>query len=333
MGTASNISELTVTCRQCGSASMERLGPREYRCNHCGAITVVSQDPEQAAQSTAGPSQSARANSGSSIVGIYPGPPVGSREGLKAGPGTKAVLWVAASLIAIGFVGKTIGSCNDESPSSTSTSPSTSHSSVTKAALPTVPATQLALSPATWMSDPTSSVSSGRYVSMLYNHSPWPIQVPRYTMTLYTDGIKGVSATSEAPLPRLLPGEYEPVSFAFETPGGNTRVETAGPDSADRASGSSLALPLTQMQLVREEGKPEYRLVGLVQNSSKAGVKAVQVMVMLFGTNRTLLGYGTGYTRAMRPGEQAAVDVHIPTSNVQPVLRYEYLVDATAGDN
>ena len=326
MGTASNISELTVTCSQCGSASMERLGPREYRCNHCGAITVVSQDPNQPAQSAAAPVRSLHpaGGSGGSIVGIYPGPPVGSSP--KAGAGTRTILWIATALVAFGIVSKTIDSCNDSISSSTSTA------NPQKAAPAPVPITQLALSPATWITDPTSSVSSGKYVSMLYNHSPWPIQVPRYTMTLYTDGIKGASASSEAPLSRLLPGEYEPVSFAFETPNGSTRTEIAPPESAERADGASVPVPLTQVQLVREDGKPEYRLIGLVQNNGKSAVKTVQVLVMLFGPSRTLLGYGTGYGRPMRPGEQAAIDVHIPTANVQPVLRYEYLVDAAAED-
>ncbi len=40
----SNLSELTVTCHQCGSADMERLDRKEYRCKHCGAITVISDD-------------------------------------------------------------------------------------------------------------------------------------------------------------------------------------------------------------------------------------------------------------------------------------------------
>ncbi|WP_419805182.1 FxLYD domain-containing protein [Terriglobus sp.] len=328
MGTASNLSELTVTCRQCGSASMERLGAREYRCNHCGAITVVSQDPVVGQGSTLasqGQPVSPANGSGDSIVGIYPGPPV--EPSTNPGRGTTVILWIAAAILTIGLVEKTIASCNPvSSPSPAST---TDHR---KPAPPPVPASQLALSPAAWMTDPTSSVSSGKYVSMLYNHSPWPIQVPRYTMTLYTDGIRGASASSEAPLPRLLPGEYEPVSFAFETPNGSTRTEVAPPSSADRADGASVSLPLTQTQLVREDGRPEYRLVGLVQNNSKAPVKAVQVLVMLFGTNRTLIGYGTGYARAMRPGEQVAFDIHIPTANVQPVLRYEYLVDAAAED-
>ena len=326
MGTTSNLSELTVTCSQCGSASMERLGPREYRCNHCGAITVVSQDPQALPYRPAPAS-----NTSASTSTVYPGPVLS--------PTAKAATYQAGKVagklslrgwILLIFFGVMVGGALLSLGLSGSSS-SESAKEPTRPA-PTVPIKQLALAPAAWITDPTSSVSSGKYVSMLYNHSPWPIEVPRYSMTLYTDGIKGASATSEAPLARLLPGEYEPVSFAFETPHGSTRTEIAPPESVERADGNSVALPLTQAQLVREEGKPEYRLVGLVQNNGKSAVKTAQVLVMLFGTDRTLVGYGTGYARAMRPGEQTAVDVHIPTASVQPVLRYEYLVDAAAED-
>jgi hypothetical protein len=34
--------ELTLSCRQCGSADMTRLDRKEYKCNHCGAVTIIS---------------------------------------------------------------------------------------------------------------------------------------------------------------------------------------------------------------------------------------------------------------------------------------------------
>ena len=322
MGTPSNLHELTVTCSQCGSASMERIGPREYRCNHCGAITVVSQDSD-ASQRQAPPTHSGppRADGSASIVGIYPGPTVPA----KTASGSRFWRWFLP-IVLLGFLGKGIETCAD------STSSSTGSATTEPKPVPAIPVAQASLAAPVWMTDPTSSVHSGRYVSILYNHSAWPMAVPRYSMTLYTDGIKGPVATSEAPLARLLPGEYEPVSFAFETPNGSTRTEIQPPASIERADGANVPMPLTRMQLVREDGKPEYRLVGLLHNAGKSPVKTAEVLVMLFGANRTLLGYGSAYARALRPGEQAAVDVHIPTSNVQPVVRYEYLVDATAED-
>jgi DNA-directed RNA polymerase subunit RPC12/RpoP len=319
MGTSSNLSELTVTCSQCGSANMERLGQREYRCNHCGAITVVSQDQQTQYDQANG--RQAPTDNGPVLSPSQEAAAVATGTAVRKGFGIFRILLLAGVLIAVG-----IGVVNSMTGGSSSSSGGT-------ASAPSVDGKQLTLSPPEWISDPSSGVSSGRYVQMLTNHSTSPIQVPRYSMTLFVDGVKGATAASQAPLARLLPGEHEPVAFAFETPSGNVRTETAVPDTVERADGSNATLLLKNQQLVRETGKPEYRLVALAKNDSQTAVKAAQVLVMLYGANHQLIGYGSNFERALRPGEQAALDIHIPTSNVNPVQSYEYLVDATAEEN
>ncbi|HOS41557.1 MAG TPA: hypothetical protein PLG31_17635, partial [Spirochaetota bacterium] len=33
---------MTLECHQCSSTDLEKTSPREYRCRHCGAITIVT---------------------------------------------------------------------------------------------------------------------------------------------------------------------------------------------------------------------------------------------------------------------------------------------------
>jgi hypothetical protein len=320
-GPASNLSELTVTCNQCGSASMERLGPREYRCNHCGAITVVSQDQVDRANAAA----QTQVASGQALFGSAASYTTtnATRASVSATGNGRRRAFGLLTFLAILLTIYLFNRESSPSPSSSSTSTST----------PTVSAKLVTLSSPEWSSDPNSNVGSGRYTALLFNHSAWPIVVPRYTMTLYLRGIKGATAYSEAPAPRLMPGEYEPISFAFEAPSDDPHTEISSPDTVDRASTDAVQLVLGDRQLVREEGKPGYRLVGVVTNSSSKPVASAEVLVMLFGANRTLIGYGRGYTRALRSGEKAAIEVPLPTSNVSSILSYEYVVDATPDNN
>ena len=335
--TPSNLSELTVTCRQCGGASMERIGDREYRCKHCGAITVVSQDgtrsappaaynpapgyvPPNAARGAYVPSASF-AVATTTIPVLTPDQQIDADRAAARGKRNRFFFWVAFLFIVFAI----IHACN--SPTNSSTSSSTSSDS-TPAATPTVPASLLTVSPTNWQLDATGN--SGQYTGLVTNRSSYPVDVPRFSMRLFLRGVQVDVSDSTVPLTTLLPGEYEPIAFAFRTPSDDPHPEITPPATANQADGKVVKLQLTDQQLVREEGIQGYRLAGVVSNTTQIPAHDISVVVMLFDAAHTLTGYGSyKVNRALRPGERTAIEVKLPTRNVNPVASYEFLIDAS----
>ena len=331
--TPSNLSELTVTCRQCGSASLARIGDREYRCNHCGAITVVSQDgsrsaPPAAYMPAAGyvPPNTPRAQSASFAVATTTIPVLS--------PGQQADADRAAAqrrrkalfgwLVILGIIFLIVHSYTGSS----SSSPGSSGSMGSAAADATVSASLLTVSPTNWSLDPDGL--SGQYTGLITNRSSYPVDVPRFSMRLFLRGTQVDSADSTVPLTTLLPGEYEPIAFPFRTPSDDPHPEITPPPTANRAEGKVVKLQLTDRQLVREEGVAGYRLIGVVNNTTRTPARDISVIVMLFDSAHTVTGYGSyKVNRALRPGERTAIEIKLPTTNVNPVASYEYLIDAS----
>jgi hypothetical protein len=290
---------------------MERIGDREYRCNHCGAITVVSQE-----QANRGATSSPVATSVSQTPRR-----ADPSSAYTAGQKKSSSRFVFPLLVLLAIFGSWGYHSLQDVFSSQGGSSSAGETNA-------IPAKTLAISSFSWSNDTNPDVSSGKYFATISNKSGVPVEVPRYTMTLYSNGVRDLATTSIVPLSRLLPGEYEPISFAFSKPEDSPHIEVNGADTVDQASGSTLRLPLLNQQLVRERDKPGYRLVGIVQNNSSQPASSINVLVMLFDTDHKLLAYGNSYTRTLRPGEKSLVDVNIPTQNYTTIGSYEYIVDA-----
>ena len=323
--TPSNLSELTVTCRQCGSASMERIGPREYRCTHCGAITVVSQDgtktapppaytaPETAPADLPGPDLSDPTRNVLTPAEVAAANNIGRHVPL--------VLFLLCLLAAAGFIG-VMHSCGGDNP------PAGSGTQAVAPPTPTVPASQLALTPVEWSTE--GKAAEGKYTGLITNQSNSAVVVPEYSMSLYLRGALVDTAKSTVPVGTLLPGEYEPISFPFKSPSDDPHPEITPPPTADQADTVPVRLQFGERQLIREEGKLDYRIVGVVNNTSKTPARNIVVAVMLFDSSHSLLAYGSyKVTRSLRAGERTAIEIDIPTSSVNPVASYEYLIDAT----
>lgn len=303
------LSEMTVTCHQCGSASMERLDRKEYRCTHCGAITIISDDDADRVERLV-------------------------KDALnRPGVATTATVAIASSrkttLLAAAFVGTLFAGClvlpilfgsggSRTSPAAYSSSDSDS----------TVPVNDVTISELHWRP------GSKTYEGTIYNHSGFAIDVPSYEMTLFVNGLKGGSTSSETMLRRLLPGEYEPISFRFFSDEANTRYEIEKPGRIDRNTDAIAPMQLIDQQLVVQQGdKSAHKLIGIVQNTLTRPVDATSIVATLYGADHQVLGSGSAYVPPLRPGEKAAADVNIYTyGNEGPVTAYEYLVDASFSD-
>ena len=304
----SGLSELTVTCQQCGSASMERLDRKEYRCTHCGAITVISDDDADRVEELL---REALSRQSSRLERV---PPVRNPSGSRAA--TMIILTVVAAVVATPLLIDLL--VKDHSGISTS---------VSNFDRKTVPANQVPISQLAWNTD------KKRYEGTIYNHSGYPIETPRFTMTLFTNGHRSGSTWGETELNRMLPGEYQPISFDprdFSNDSPPDRYELNPPDSIDREMKEIARPTLTQQQLVRQEGEDWYQLVGIVRNSFTRPLGNPRILLVLYGPNREVVGSGSGYTEDLRPGENGIVDIKVyPHPKDATVASYEYIVDAT----
>ncbi len=326
--TPTNLFELTVTCRQCGSASMERIGPREYRCTHCGAITVVTQDgtksaPEQVPPVSPGPTARPAVDYGDPTRNVLTAEQVVAVN--KPGPNVFVFMTFVCVLIAAGFIG-IMHACGGDNPPAGSTNGST------QPATPAVPASQLTLTPAEWST--VSGTIGGRYTALITNRSRYAVTVPVYAMSLYLRGALVETAQSAVPVATLLPGEYEPIFFAFKSPADDPHPEITAPPLADQSPVTPVRLQFIERQLIREQGKLGYRVVGVLDNPGRLPAQKIVAAAMLFDASHTLLGYGScKVNRALRAGERTAIQIDVPTSNVNLVASYEYLLDASPATN
>jgi hypothetical protein len=288
---------------------MERLDAKEYRCKHCGAITVISDDDAERLEKLLA----------SVLSRAAPSPSLPSAARVPAAmssPGRLILIVLAVMLVVVYFVfavnrpdrSRPIRSAGDR----------------------TVPIDQVTISPLR-VADPTAEPA--HYAGMIYNHSGYAIDVPRYTMTFYPNGMKGDSTTSSTDLERLLPGEYQPIGFQVWKAQLGSRYEIEQPTRVDRGSTAEIARPeLIRQQLIHHLGHG-YQLVGVVQNTFARPLERIRVMVILYGPNNEPVGAETRALNDLRPGEQDAVEVPV---TVRPkdtaVTAYEYLVDANYSD-
>jgi hypothetical protein len=309
----SKLSELTVTCHQCGSASMERLDAKEYRCNHCGAITVISDDDSERLEKMLT----------NALNRPAPAAPAASGSGTGlANPRVSMILGIVLmAVVAILFLVFTLIGGRSSSPSYTADN--SSH---------TVPLDQVTLSQL-HVEDP--SAEPAYYAGMIYNHSGYAIDVPSYTMTFFPNGMKGDSTRSDTDLDRLLPGEYEPIRFMTWKSQLGSRYEIDRPDSIHRNHDDIASPKLTQQQLVHHVGHG-YELVGVLQNTYTRPIEHVRVMAILYGPNNEQLAANVSMLNDLRPGEKDAVQIDLQAKGKDgdnlTVTAYEYLVDASFAD-
>jgi hypothetical protein len=289
---------------------MERLDAKEYRCNHCGAITVISDDDAGRLEKLL-----------TSVLNKVA--PQGNANAAAVRPKLKGNPWLAAAIVVVALLvyGGLVIVPQLMKPHTRYTSPTQRY------------ATDTAISPDSVSLSPLhvdgSSSALFHYLGMIYNHSGYAIDVPNYSMTFFPNGMKGGSTSSDVGLNRLLPGEYVPVSFSTWKSDMGARYEIERPTTIRRNTDEIARLELTQQQLVHHIGDG-YQLVGIVQNTFTRPVENLHVMVILYGENNEQIASEVRSLTSLRPGEKVAVNVglSLPRDDT-PVTAYEYLVDAS----
>ncbi len=293
------LSELTVTCRQCGAADMLRLDRKEYKCRHCGAITVVS-------DSDAGRLEQLLTQF---VARQRPAPSAPPRRGPVA-----AVLGIT--------LGTIVAAIALLSRHASSVSPAGGADAYF--AQQSVPNDQVVISSLHWQPD---STGGGVYTGVLYNHSGYAIMPPSYTLNLFHDGMKGGGGTSLALLSTLEPGEYMPVEFRISSGQPGDRYEVEQPTHIMHSTMEVAPLPLGNPRLVHQVGSPGDSLVATVRNTLTRPVQGTG-MLMLYGPDGSIVASGVGSVPKLTPGEQTIVTLNaFFPGGERPVVAYEYLLD------
>ncbi len=319
MPASSSISELTVTCNQCGSASLERLDRKEYRCNHCGAITLISDNDADRIEKLLRDAFAKQQMYQPQTVHVggfaRPGEPV-----------PRARVMLATGILVFGLLITALLFLNRPHRPYPGAGTGVSGGYVPPREI--APG-ELSLSPLQWIGSKDGPIPSGKYHALLYNHSGYTISVPEYGMTFFPDGLKGGTAIFSHDVSHLLPGEYTHVTFeTLQMKEVDARYEVTNPPYIRSSDDELVRLPVEQPQLVRQEGRSEYEFVGLIRNTSKRTLSSASVGVVLYGPDHQLLGGSNGAISSLRPGEKAVVHTGIDVDAAAPEVRsYEYLVD------
>ena len=159
------LAELTVTCRQCGAADMVRLDRKEYKCRHCGSITIISDsDAERLEQ-------------------------VLKQFLAKQTVRPQAQPAVAARVVA-GTIVAAVGAAVIAGVLLTRSQPGGANTNTAAAYFDEqgVRNNQLVMSSLHWQPDSTSH--GGSYTGLRYNHSGFAVMPPSYTINLFHNGLK-----------------------------------------------------------------------------------------------------------------------------------------------
>jgi hypothetical protein len=299
----SDPSELTVTCHQCGGSSMVRLDRNEYKCTHCGAITIVSDNDADRLEQMLTNVLNRPGATNSAPISPVPNP---------AAARILLVVFAAVIILVVTWNILVPGSHH----SSTSSYDDAEH---------TVPPSQVVLSPL----KPTVGIAGNdSYTGIIYNRSDYPIEVPRYTITYFKNDLKLGSDFSISPIDTLLPGEYVPIKFDDIEAGSNHRYEIQGPDTVSRSQRELVSLPLQQIQFVHRAGDNQYSLIGVVTNTFGKPITG-DGELFLYGQNQELIATATTSFGELRPGEKTSISLDVyPTKNDAPISSYEYMIDA-----
>ncbi|WP_419803808.1 hypothetical protein [Terriglobus sp.] len=289
---------------------MTRLDRREYKCNHCGAVTVISDNDAERLE------QLLKQVMNRQAAQSFPS---------KQQPNSKMIaLGLAGLVFTVTLISlATLSSHHGMSSANSSATDSVNPSVDNYFAHTTVPRDRVVVSPLEWVPDG----EGGTYNGLIYNHSGYAVSPPHYNLVLFHNGIKDDQSSSIPLLGTLEPGEYTPVSFRVGKAKPDARYELIQPDRIDRSIFEVAPVALQQPIMVHQPNSPSYYLVGFVQNTLKRQFSGGG-LVMLYDSEGRLIGSGFGAIEDLNPGEKTKIVMNaFLLREGKEVASYEYLLD------
>jgi len=299
----------TLTCANCHGGDFIRLGSNEFKCNHCGSITLVEDDVaqrlEQILRKLQSPAGHAQANADQTLTVV---------RIVMAIVGLAVLLAVLIPLL--------IGVSRHKSTPPPRPAPAPHR-------IASRPVGPPPLDPALVKISDLHVVDEGkRLVGMVRNDSDRVVNQISVTIGV-RDGDVRKSNKHETMTDRLLPGESLPVTFWPWTAGTDEHFgvieKTVGTDDDFRGR---VQLDLAHQQLVREGDR--LRFIGQLANNDQVSARSIRIKVTLFDADGRLIGYGNGSPESSQLARDDVTnfDVRIDRYANSEIASMQYLIDS-----
>lgn len=299
----------TLTCANCHSGDFTRLGDNEFKCTHCGSITLVEDDVAQRLEKIL---QKLQAPTG----------------------GTHAHASNATALISIVLVLLALAV------------PLLIHLFSRESSPPSRPATPIATRQPTLPPPPPPPLDPGlvkisdlhvvndgkKMVGMVRNDSKRVVRMIRLTLGVYEGNLRKNNKL-EVMSNRLLPGEALPIEFWpwSMKPGERFEIIDKSVSTDDHFRGR-VKLDVEHQQLVLQ-GK-RLRFIGQLSDNDEVDARSIRVRVMLFNADGRLIGYGDGPPESLElaRGETTNFDVSVERYENGEIASMQYVIDSDRVD-
>ena len=309
----------TLKCGECGSGVLERIGLNQYRCAHCGSVSLVEDDVSQrldrvldqvkdeAARRLAAEQSARNRHLGRAV----------------------SIAVTASALVVLAVVAFT---------SSRQPKPLAAASSSAAFVAPrAIPVEGLKLETPRQVLAGSGSSARPRLLVMARNETGVPLERPGIK-AVFHDGDARIGERSDTlPIGMLAPGESAPLLIDLPGDRNVTRQELqVSALSSPSRTVEGPRLQLSRARLVQQDA--DIRLVGRIANTRTDGaaLAGCEVLAILYDDSGAVIGFGRGFAQVseIRPGERSTVDLRIERlGNRQvPVAAWDYRIDyALAG--
>jgi hypothetical protein len=322
---------------------MERLDHHEYKCTHCGAITVVSDDDADQLESMLGDFLKGAGSGSKNSVWASTSSDASRNDPLTVkipmAGGAQTVTWQSGS--DTGYVKSAEQSPATGTAAQAPIEPHFGRVWVflgwvvglvilysfdfgfwdgSKHLSDTVPAETLILQNRFSM--------DGSEVATLRNTSNKPINLIPMTMTSYKGDFKKDTSQGTVGVTHLLPNEHTLIFFPVSSGADADRFKFSTSGPLPISTESLPHLQLMEAKLLHVAGTHHYQLAGVVQNPLKYDLQSGSIALTLFNANYEIIGWARGNIKDLEPKEKAvvAIDFEVDESHGQ-IASYEYLID------
>ncbi len=296
------INTQTLACSNCGSSQFARQERNEYRCLHCGSVTLVEDDVAQRLETILRRMQQSN-----------PQPPIPVKL---TPPATVLAVLMAIVLTAIliPFLIQTRYRTLEIAPSGM---------------MESKPLDIGDLRPARHPNSPENSMSF--LVGLAYNNTDRVLNPFMLETAFYRDKTRLFDNLGDITAHYLQPGEHTPVKIMLLDSRPYTRYETKSQAWVVNSDYKGRAhLKLTKGQLVKQKG--ELSFIGLVTNEDTITASNVRLHITLYDQGKGIIGIGsaTPYSDNLAPAEKTTVKATFEMFGDAPIESYDYLIESTA---
>lgn len=306
----------TLTCSNCHGGDFIRLDNNEFKCTHCGSITIVQDDVAERLEQILSRLQAPAAAVAPSSAAARP---VRIKWGL---------FWLIVILFGV-MASLFQAMLHDNSSDSASVSTRFHERAEVDPGLLKIENLHRA-----------APNYPNYMVGMIRNDSDRVVLAVSLNMHTYRDNIRGDDQSASMGR-RLLPGESQPIVFTSwpQQPGERFEIASKEVHTDDDFNGRA-SLRLSHEQLIREQrssGNPKLRFIGQLTNASTMSAKSIRVYINLFDRSGKLIGTDEGSPESseLATGETTNFDLGIYPYENTDIASMQYLVDServNAGD-